>query len=405
MHFQRDLQARISALSEQFPALVLTGARQTGKTTLLRRAFPAHAYVSLDLPSDAALAEQSPETFFASHPSPVVIDEVQYAPGLFRHIKRAVDADRHRTGRFVLTGSQKFSLMKEVSDSLAGRAAWLELEGLSAHELGAGGVLAADTASLIRLLCRGQFPDLWRDAAISRVDFHRAFLATYIERDVRQILNVSSLRDFERFVRMCATYNGQLLNKTDIARGVGISSKTVDQWLGVLHASNQVALLEPYFANLGKRIVKSPKLYFCDTGLLCFLLGLDETTLGSSSQLGAVWEAFVYAELRKACGAFAPDHALWFYRDQEGREVDFLLQSRGGFSCIECKWTELPAQGDARWLRDVCALLEAARPRPAQVKRFIAARPPSAYPLPDGTQVIRGTDVTTDLFGDVVHAR
>lgn len=286
--------------------------------------------------------------------------------------------------------------MKEVSDSLAGRCAWLELEGLSAHELSTGDIPWRD--QLLAVLARGQLPELWRDPQLPHADFQRAYLATYVERDVRQLLNVGSLRDFERFMRLCATYNGQLLNKTEIARGVGVSSKTVDQWLSVLQASNQVALLEPYFAKLGKRVVKSPKLYFCDTGLLCFLLGLDMASLSPSAWLGAVWEAFIFAELRKAIAARAPEHQLWFYRDQQGREVDFLLQGAGGFTCIECKWTELPAADDARWLRDVAQLLESSRPAPLFVRRIIAARPPNTFPLPDGTQVVHGADVADHLL-------
>lgn len=383
-------------LAAHFPVVIVTGARQTGKTTLLREGFADHHYVSLDLPSDAAAAERSPDAFFAEHPPPLVIDEVQYAPGLFRHIKVRVDALRHVPGRILLTGSQKFPLMKEVSDSLAGRCAWIELEGLSAHEL--SGAAFSARAQLVSVLARGQMPELWRDPKLPSSDYQRAYLATYVERDVRQLLNVGSLRDFERFMRLCATYNGQLLNKTEIARGVGVTSKTVDQWLSVLQASNQIALLEPYFANVGKRVVKSPKLYFCDTGLLCFLLGLDETALARSALLGAVWEAFVYAELRKAIAARAPEHQLWFFRDQQGREVDFILQGAGGFTCIECKWTELPEVADARWLRDVAHLLEQSQPEPLFVHRVLAARPPGKFPLSDGTQVVHGVELADQLL-------
>lgn len=396
MHFQRELRQRLGELSGHFPVLLLTGARQTGKTTLLQEAFPGHHYISLDLPSDAAAAEGSPETFFREHPPPILIDEVQYAPQLFRHLKVRVDSARDEVGRFVLTGSQKFPLMKQVSDSLAGRCVWLELEGLSAAELESGELPVREL--LTRVLARGQLPELWRDQQLPHLDFHRTYLATYIERDVRQLLNVGSLRDFERFMRICATYNGQLLNKTEIARAVGVSSKTIDQWISVLHASNQIALLEPYFANLGKRVVKSPKLYFCDTGLLCFLLGLDEASLIRSPLLGAVWEAFVYAELRKASVARAPEYQLWFYRDQQGREVDFILQGAGGFTCIECKWAELPTDEHARWLREVAQLLEGAQPKPQFVRRVLAARPRSTFPLRDGTSVVHGAQLAQLLL-------
>lgn len=397
MRFHRDLSERASTAAAHFPVVIVTGARQTGKTTLLREEFARHHYTSLDLPSEAAIAEGAPDAFFRQHPAPVVIDEVQYAPALFRHIKVEVDQRRHEPGRFILTGSQKFPLMREVSDSLAGRAAWFELEGLSAHELAQGGVDVREPGELTRLLLRGQLPELWRDRELPRVDFWRGYLATYIERDVRQLLNISSLRDFERFIRLCAAYNGQLLNKTELARGVGVTAKTIEQWLSVLHASNQIALLEPYFANLGKRVVKSPKLYFCDTGLLCFLLGLDEAALLRSPALGSIWETFVYAELRKALAAHAPEWSVWWYRDQQGREVDFLLQGGGAIVCIECKWTELPQSSDARWLRDVHALLASAMPG-VHIERQIAARPRSSYPMPDGTRVVHGATLAEDLF-------
>jgi predicted AAA+ superfamily ATPase len=397
MQFERDLLGRLEGAARHFPVILLTGARQTGKTTLLRRTFSSHHYTSLDLPSDAALAEGSPATFFAEHPTPVLIDEVQYAPGLFRHIKAQVDERRHEFGRFVLTGSQKFPLMKEVSDSLAGRCAWFELEGLSANELARGGLDVASPASLSELLLRGQLPALWRDPQLGRADFWRSYLATYVERDVRQILNVGSLREFERFIRLAASYNGQLVNKADLARGIGVTAKTIDQWLSVLQASNQVELLEPYFANIGKRIVKSPKLYFCDTGLLCFLLGVDAGTMGTSPWLGAIWEAFVYAELRKFKAAHAPEQSIWFYRDQQGREVDFLVQGGAGLTAIECKWTELPGLDDARALGDVAALLAQAKPTPLPVRRVIAARPASSYPLADGTTVVHGSAIAAAL--------
>src|SRR5690606_23433586 len=176
------------------PAVVLTGARQAGKTTLLRGLFPEYHWVSLDLPSVAEQADSDPERFLATHPAPLIIDEVQYAPQLFRHLKVAIDADRHRHGRYLLTGSQKFVLMKEVADSLAGRAAILNLETLSLAELGEA------ASDWVRLVARGQFPELWRAPATHATDYYASYVATYLERDVRQILNVQNLRDFERFL-------------------------------------------------------------------------------------------------------------------------------------------------------------------------------------------------------------
>lgn len=341
---KREITARLLRLAREYPAVVLTGARQVGKTTLLRELFPQYPLVSLDLPSVAEQAEKDPERFLATNRPPLIIDEVQYAPKLFRHLKVAIDADRHRPGQFLLTGSQNFGLMKEVADSLAGRAPILRLETLSLAELGAA---ASDWTSL---LARGQFPELWRQPALHAGDYLGSYVATYLERDVRQILNVQNLRDFERFLRAAAARSGQLLNLADMARDVGIKPHTAREWLGVLEASNQCVLLEPYFENVGKRLVKSPKLYLTDSGLLCFLLGLDERTLERSPLLGAVWETFVFSELRKRIAAAEGGGtiSLWFYRDSQGREVDFLRAGGGRIDLLDAKWSADP---DGRWHR------------------------------------------------------
>ncbi|MFN4895895.1 MAG: ATP-binding protein [Pseudomonadota bacterium] len=345
MYITRQISDLIDRLSHQFPAIVLTGARQVGKTTLLRDRFPKYGFVSLDLPSLAEQAENEPQVFLEAHSSPLIIDEVQYAPKLFRHLKSKIDQDRHSMGQFILTGSQKFTLMKEVSDSLAGRAAILNLENLSARELK---LTPADSWTTV--LSRGLYPELWRQPGLERNAFYSSYLASYLERDVRQILNVHSLRDFERFVRACAARSAQLLNLSELARDVGIKSQTARDWLSVLEASNQVSLLEPYFDNIGKRLVKSPKLYLNDPGMLCFLLGFDETSLISTPLIGAIWETFIYAEFRKAHANLGSAATLWYYRDAQGREVDFLRCQGGSIDLFECKWTESP---DNRWVDQV----------------------------------------------------
>jgi predicted AAA+ superfamily ATPase len=345
MYITREMSELIARLSQQFPAIVLTGARQVGKTTLLRELFPNYGFVSLDLPSLAEQAENEPQVFLESHPSPLIIDEVQYAPKLFRHLKTRIDRDRHSMGQFILTGSQKFTLMKEVSDSLAGRAAILNLENLSARELH-----LTPQHSWISILSRGLYPELWRQPGLDRNAFYSSYLASYLERDVRQILNVHSLRDFERFVRACAARSAQLLNLSELARDVGIKSQTARDWLSVLEASNQVSLLEPYFENIGKRLVKSPKLYLNDPGMLCFLLAFDETSLASTPLIGAVWETFIFAEFRKALANSGSAATLWYYRDAQGREVDFLRCLHGSIDLFECKWTESP---DNRWVEQL----------------------------------------------------
>ncbi|HEY0882038.1 MAG TPA: ATP-binding protein, partial [Archangium sp.] len=296
MWIQRAISPLLLRLLGQRPVLVVTGARQVGKTSLLKTLLPDHSFASLDLPLDAAQAEEQPKTFLAEHPPPLVIDEVQYAPGVFRHVKIDVDAHRSEVGRFVLTGSQKFLLMKAVSDSLAGRAAVVELEPLSFHEISH----ARPQATVEAVMFRGGFPELWATPTIIAADYYRSYLATYLERDVRSLVNVGSLRDFERFVRACALRSGQLLNKSELARDVGISAPTANEWLSVLVASNQVVLLEPWFSNGTKSMVKSPKLYWGDAGFLTWLLGIrDEGELLRSPLAGAIWETFVCSELRR----------------------------------------------------------------------------------------------------------
>lgn len=399
MQYQRDFGTKIRELANRFPAVVVTGARQTGKTTLLKALFPNHAYVSLDLPSEAERAELDPIAFLASYPSPVIIDEVQYAPQLFRYLKIHIDQARDAHGQFILSGSQKFQLMKEVSDSLAGRVAIVELETLRAHELlSHEGLTIKEDAVLIT---RGGFPELWKQTDLPRDDFFRAYVATYLERDVRQLINVSNLRDFERFIRLCAVGNAQLLNKTELAKNVGVSAKTISDWLSVLIASNQLCLLEPYWENVGKRIVKSPKLYFCDTGLLCFLLGIDEKTIATSPFRGPIFETYVFSELRKALMLNHPAATLWFYRDQQGREVDFLLGRGGDITLIESKWNSRVVLSDAKWMQQLADFFSAKPTLSHRVDRMmIACGSDIAYPLTEDKRIyaVNGVRVADSVF-------
>jgi predicted AAA+ superfamily ATPase len=326
----RFLKEIIFKAGNQFPVVVLTGARQTGKTTLLKDCYPDHGYVSLDVPALAAQAEEDPELFFQSHRAPVIIDEVQYAPALFRHLKAKVDQNRHGMGRWILTGSQRFTLMKGVCESLAGRAAILELEGLSLAELNMNQQQPLD------FLDRGFFPELYRLPEMDSNLFYSSYVATYLERDVRQILNVGSLRDFDRFIRLLATRNAQKLDKSALGSAVGVSTKTASAWISILEASGQISLLEPWFGNMGKRIVKTPKVYFNDTGLLVWLLGLSGQKWKSSPFLGSLWETLVYAELRKHLSLKGQSGQLFYYRDNQGLEVDFLIPGQP-FRAIEAK--------------------------------------------------------------------
>jgi predicted AAA+ superfamily ATPase len=351
----------------------------------LRRLFPDHAFVSLDLPTEAAQAEQEPNNFLSRHPSPVIIDEVQYAPGLFRHLKVAVDAGRSRNGQFLLTGSQKFTLMKSISESLAGRADIMELETLSLAEIQA----ALPETPVELAIVRGGFPELYANPEIELAAFYNSYLATYLERDVRSLANVGSLRDFERFLRACALRSANLLNKADLARDVGISPSTANHWLSMLEASGQVVLLEPWFSNRTKSIVKSPKLYLADTGLLCALLNIrSEEALRQTPALGAVWETFVFAQLRDRERRAGRAGSLFFWRDRT-REVDFVVDIGGRLELFEAKWTELPAASDAANLEFVRNVVGKSRIASAAV----VCRAPHDFPLPNGFRAVPVTEL------------
>ncbi len=248
-------------------------------------------------------------------------------------------------GRFILTGSQKFSLMQGVSESLAGRCGVLELEGLTVRELEPVFSRIEKSEGIAGILGRGFMPQLWKDPAMRPADYFASYQATYLERDVRQLLNVLSLRDFDRFMRALALRSGRMLNKSEIAKETGITGKTADKWLNVLVASNQVTLLEPWFANSGKRFAKTPKLFFNDVGLLCFLLGLNGQAVTGSYLVGAIWETFVFGELRKYLSLDAPQATIWYYRDQS-READFIIEKDDCLHLAEAKWKEIATLRD-----------------------------------------------------------
>lgn len=321
----------LMAMASGFPVVAITGPRQSGKTTLARSAFPQLPYVNLEDPDTRELALADPRRFFARLAGGAVLDEVQRAPELMSYLLGIADA-APQMGRWVLTGSQQFGLMDGIGQSLAGRAGLLTLLPMCHAELPPG-------ATLEQRLWRGGYPALHADNRNPQpAHWFAAYLATYIERDVRQLLNVANLLTFQRFISMCAARSGQLLNLNSLSADCGISQPTARQWLTVLQASHLVALLPPYHRNFGKRLVKTPKLYFLDSGLLCHLLRISSPDdLLHHAQRGAVFETWVVAEtLKHRCNrALGAD--LYFWRDNHGLEVDLVVEHGGRLQPVECK--------------------------------------------------------------------
>ncbi len=348
------------------PVVVVTGARQTGKTTLVKRLFPRYSYVSLDLPSEAAQAETEPRAFLARHPAPVIVDEIQYAPGLLRFLKLDVDAHREENGRYILTGSQPFELMAGVSESLAGRASVLTLGGLTYGEIRG----ARPDFRVEDFVLRGGYPELYEKPDLDARDYFQSYVATYLERDLRNQLRVGSLRDFERFLRVAALRTAQLVNRADMARDVGISGSTAGEWLSLLERSGVLRLLEPWFSRRTKALIKTPKLHLMDCGLAAHLVGMfSPGDLFESPLSGALWESAVHQEIAGTL-AVTGNWQLAFWRDRT-KEADFLFHRAGRFLLADAKWSEAP--------RDPGKLARVLEEMPAKTRGALICRTANAF--------------------------
>lgn len=349
MYWKRLLAGTFEQARRQFPAVLVTGPRQSGKTTFLRHEAGEAAYVSFDDPLQRQFATQDPNGFLNQFPrQPVVLDEVQYVPELFSYLKLRIDAERDRCGRFLMSGSQQFQLMKNVSDSLAGRIAILELPPFALPEIQGGA-----ERGLPELIWQGGYPAVVVGPE-ARELWLSAYLQTYLERDVRQLQALKDLRSFETFLGLCAARHGQELNLAALARACGITQPTAGAWLSVLEASYVVCLLPPYFRNFGKRLIKSPKAYFVDSAVAAFLTRQpDAAALWSGAMGGAFMEGWSVMEAVKAFLGQGRRPAVWFWRSHDGLEVDLLVEAAGRIHAIEVKQTATPlpghAQGLERW--------------------------------------------------------
>ncbi len=316
----RILSAKICEMATHYPVVTLLGPRQSGKTTLARSLFPSFAYANLEDPEVRVLARDDPRTFFETYSEPLLIDEVQRVPELLSHIQVRVDEDRRRAGRFILTGSHQPRLKEAISQSLAGRTAELELLPLSLEEL----IGRTETVATDEILLKGFLPEVW-ETSISPTDFHRNYFRTYVERDVRTLLEVRNIAAFEKFLHLLAGRIGQLVNLDGLAGEVGVSAGTIENWISVAEASFIAFRLRPWFANVGKRFVKAPKIYFTDVGLASYLLGIETASqLARDPLRGNLFENMIVADLVKARTNAGRDPALFFVRDSKGFEVDAL---------------------------------------------------------------------------------
>jgi predicted AAA+ superfamily ATPase len=362
MYYSRSLKDIWLKASRQFPVLLLTGPRQVGKTTFLKHICPAgRSYITLDDPPTRALANEDPGLFMKRFTGQLLIDEIQYAPNLMPYIKMAVDSSGKK-GQFWLTGSQQFLMMKGISETLAGRVAILNLLGFSQRERERSNldiepfvpekkILSARLAwakkpnlkQIYKNIWLGSFPALIAGAAKNRNLYYSSYLQTYLQRDVRDLTQVGDETTFLKFVRACAARTGQLLNLADLARDTDISIPTAKNWLSILRASFQVFLLQPYHSNITKRLVKTPKLYFLDTGLCSYLTEwTSPAALEAGAMSGAIFETFIFAEILKSYWHRGIEPAIYYYRDKDKKEIDFIVEKNEKMYPIEAKKGTMP---------------------------------------------------------------
>jgi len=347
---KRILEQRLKEELSEYPVVTVFGPRQSGKTTMVRSSFPGYGYVSMEDRETRDAAATDYKAFFANHPPPLIIDEVQRLPEITSAVQTIVDSRRDLCGQFILTGSQQSQLAEAVDESLAGRTSILDLLPLSVAELPDGSGTSTD-----EVLVRGFMPELYAHRK-GVFNYYRNYFRTYVERDVRRLVNVKNLLQFERFVSLLAGRVGQIVNFSSIANETGVSTSTVSTWLSVLEASFLVFRLPPYFTNIAKRVVKSPKVYFTDVGLAAYLLGIEDHKQITSHPLrGSLFENMVVADVRKMFTNAGREPKMYFYRTEKGFEVDVIVATGGRLVPIEIKSSMTYGKNLIRNLEAYCA--------------------------------------------------
>ena len=364
MYIPRAIEQLLPGILATFPCLAVTGPRQSGKSTLLRHALPEYRYVTLDDPSALEQAISDPVYFLDSLGERCIIDEIQLAPGILSYVKMRVDADRSRNGRFVFTGSQQFAMIRNLGDSLAGRIALLDLLPFAAVEMqrtaSIQGGLELFTASCLT----GTYPQLALTPGIDRKLWYSSYIQTYLERDIRSLYDIGSLREFHRFMQLLAARCSQMLNMSSFATDLGVSVTTIKRWLSVLEAGRIIFLLPPYFNNLGKRITKMPKVYFLDSGLLCHMAGIrDREQLMEGPMAGAIFENYCVQETVKSFANRGEQPRLSYVRTNNGLEVDLIIEGANLRPLpVEVKLSRTPTAALASGLTRYAALFAKADP-------------------------------------------
>ena len=367
MYIKRTIEKSIERANKFFPVVLVTGPRQVGKTTVLQNCeTQPRTYVSLDTLENRELAKNDPTLFLQRYPAPVLIDEIQYAPELFPYIKASVDKEK-KNGMYWLTGSQQFHLMKNVSESLAGRVGILQLEGLSQDEKNGHpdippflpteeyikakvqNAAETDLLKVYELIWKGSYPKLYPADSDYWAVFYESYMQTYIERDIKALSAVGNELDFVKFMRALAARTGEMLNYSELANDVGVSQPTIKSWLSILQASGLVYILRPYYNNVGNRFIKTPKVYFMDTGLACYLTGWKTPeVLESGAMSGNMFETYVVSEIIKSYWHNGKQPDIYYYRDKEKREIDVLLHENGTLYPVEIKKKSNPDKGDIK---------------------------------------------------------